>query len=279
MSDLPLRSRSATEILDAAFQIYKRHALQFILVTGLAYAPWLVIQLAFLREALKVTNSSTTTLSWAFGLNAIGSFIVYSLMAGVLIRSGSRAYLYGEPSDLQDAIRDVLPKVFRIIGATIARSVIMGAGALAMLFAIPLALINPALMFLGIIPVCIWFGYFFARFVAATSAIVLEDVGVDKALSRSSALTRGLKWHVLRTYLIMFALYMVLAVGVVGILALTDSVVVQAVTQTVLTIIGYPIVGLTEMLLYYDLRIRKEGFDIEVMAGALDAQPQQAASS
>ena len=148
-----------------------------------------------------------------------------------------------------------------------------------MLFAMPLALINPALMVLGIIPVCVWFAYFFARFAAATSAIVLEDVGVDKALSRSSALTRGLKWHVLRTYLIMFALYMVLGVGLMMVIALTQSVVITTVSQTLLVIVGYPIVGLTEMLLYYDLRIRKEGFDIEVMAGALDAQPQQAASS
>jgi hypothetical protein len=278
MSDLPLRARSATEIIDAAFQLYKRHALQFILVTGLAYAPWLVVQLTFLRNALTVTPGSSAMMSVSMILNMLGSFIIISLMGGVLIRLGSRAYLNGEPGDLSDAVRDVLPKVFKIIGATIARSVIMGVGMLAVLFAAPLALINPALVFLGFIPACAWLAYFYARFSASTSVIVLEDAGVDRSLSRSSVLTRGRKWHVLGTYAILWLVYGMLWAGVAVFFTFTQSVVIQTVISTVLTIVAYPIIGLAEMLIYYDLRIRKEGFDIEVMAGALDATSPRVAS-
>ena len=36
------------------------------------------------------------------------------------------------------------------------------------------------------------------------------------------------------------------------------------------TILVYPVVAITEALLYFDTRIKNEGFDIELMAGALD---------
>jgi hypothetical protein len=39
----------------------------------------------------------------------------------------------------------------------------------------------------------------------------------------------------------------------------------------VVTIMVYPVVAITEALLYYDTRIKSEGLDIELMAGALDA--------
>ena len=42
MSDLRLRARSVTEIVDAAFQLYKRDALEYVLVTAVAYAPVVV---------------------------------------------------------------------------------------------------------------------------------------------------------------------------------------------------------------------------------------------
>ena len=38
----------------------------------------------------------------------------------------------------------------------------------------------------------------------------------------------------------------------------------------VFTILVYPVVAITEALLYFDTRIKHEGLDIELMAGALD---------
>jgi hypothetical protein len=37
---------------------------------------------------------------------------------------------------------------------------------------------------------------------------------------------------------------------------------------TAVSVVVYPLFGLTETLLYYDARIRKEGFDVEYLAGA-----------
>ena len=43
MSDIALRPRSATELVDAAFQLYRRQPLQFIVGLGLIYVPWMLL--------------------------------------------------------------------------------------------------------------------------------------------------------------------------------------------------------------------------------------------
>ena len=41
----------------------------------------------------------------------------------------------------------------------------------------------------------------------------------------------------------------------------------------------YPVVAITEALLYYDARIQSEGLDIELMAGALESAPSREAAA
>jgi hypothetical protein len=50
MTDLALRPRSATELVDATFQVFRRAPVQFIVAAALVYVPWLVIQLTFRLE-------------------------------------------------------------------------------------------------------------------------------------------------------------------------------------------------------------------------------------
>jgi hypothetical protein len=48
---------------------------------------------------------------------------------------------------------------------------------------------------------------------------------------------------------------------------MSQSKVVVNVVSTAVAIVLYPLFGLVETLLYYDARIRKEGFDVEYLAG------------
>ena len=53
--------------------------------------------------------------------------------------------------------------------------------------------------------------------------------------------------------------------------ALTKPRVISLLLVTTLaTILLYPLIPVTEMLVYYDLRIRVEGYDVEVLAAQLD---------
>jgi membrane-anchored glycerophosphoryl diester phosphodiesterase (GDPDase) len=119
----------------------------------------------------------------------------------------------------------------------------------------------------------VWVFYSVARYFAIFPLIVLEDRRIIEAFTRSSQLSKDRKGHVLLTLFLIFLIIWLfsLAIGVIALLA--GNVAVTVVAQTLYTVVAYPLIGITQMILYYDARIRAEGFDIEVMAGSLGAPP------
>ena len=107
---------------------------------------------------------------------------------------------------------------------------------------------------------------------------MLEKLGPIDAISRSFALTKGRAGHVFLTLLLVYGLYFALSFGVTLGVALFGSTVLQTVVSSVLGIFCFPILGLSGLVLYYDLRIRNEGFDVEHMAQSLDGSPDVSAT-
>jgi len=110
----------------------------------------------------------------------------------------------------------------------------------------------------------------------ATPGDILARIFVRRGLhlktySAYQSIVRG--GHILLTLFLIFLIIWLfsLAIGVIALLA--GSVAVTVVAQTLYTVVAYPLIGITQMILYYDARIRAEGFDIEVMAGSLGAPP------
>ena len=89
----------------------------------------------------------------------------------------------------------------------------------------------------------------------------------------STSLTSGRKRHVLNTLLLVWIIYVLLSGCLLFATAAMKSQVLTLVVGSVYQIVAYPVFGLTTMLLYYDCRIRAEGFDIEQMAASLGAGP------
>ena len=74
----------------------------------------------------------------------------------------------------------------------------------------------------------------------------------------------------------MAIIYWVIALGVSLVASISNSFVVQAVAGAFYTILAYPVIAITETLLYYDARIQSEGLDIELMALELElANPKE----
>jgi hypothetical protein len=265
MSDLRLRARSVTEIVDAAFQLYKRDALEYVLVAAISYAPSIIAQL-FVLQGLTATGGRRVLFGPAYFISSVLGIFAYALMSAVLSRFASDVYL-DRPTGLAEVVRAVLPRVGRVIGATFLFGFVF---ALGFVPAILGAGINSVLvMFIGVLAAIVWVFYVFARFFAVLQAIVIEDRKVIAAFERSSVLSEGLKWHILLTLTLIFVIFVMLsfaasmigfAVGAAGLIAV----------QTLYTVFAYPLIGITQVILYYDARIRREGFDIEMMAGALE---------
>ena len=266
MSDLRLRARSVTEIVDAAFQVYKRDAIEYVLVTAVAYAPLVVAQLIFIRgftlAASSRINVSSTT---AIVLGLLG-FFSYALMNAAISRFSSDVYL-DRPTGLAMVIRSVVPTVPRLIGATILFALVVMLGFIPVL--IGAAITSALLIFLGVVFSFFWVFYAFARFFAVFQIIVLENRGIITAFSRSGVLSRGRKGHIILTLLLVIVIFSVLSIAVTMVAALMGNAAGSVVLQSLYTVVAYPLIGITQMILYYDTRIRAEGFDIEVMTGAL----------
>ena len=253
MTESRLRARSVSEIVDATFQLYRQDALQYISITALAYAPWVILRLLFLPgQGLTPAgpNVPTTTLL-VLVVGGLGTWFSFALMSAVIVRLGSDAYL-GEPGgrDIWRTVREVLPRFPAILLAGIYKYL---------------------LLVLGIL--CFLFGAFYvvARYFAVDAAIVLEGRTAWQALGRSSALSKGRKRHILNALVLIWIIYFVLNVGVTLTAQIGGSAVVMLVASTAFTIVAYPLIGLTEMILYYDARVRGEGLDIELMAQGLDS--------
>src|SRR5687768_184061 len=93
MSDTDLRARSTSEIIDAAFSLYSRNALQYTLVTAIAYSP--VLLMSLLMPGLR-DPQAPAALSALFPVYVV-QIIAVSLVSGVIMHMGSNAYLGREP--------------------------------------------------------------------------------------------------------------------------------------------------------------------------------------
>jgi len=253
MTDSPLRARSVSEIVDVAFQLYRRDALQYIVITAIAYTPWLIVQLLISparRQALPIAHGAVAQFGVLL-LVGVGSWVAAALMSAVIIKVGSQNYLNGT-SDVAAAVRDVWPRVPAILFAGFIRYL--------------LVLVGAVFFLVGAL-------YVIARYFAVSASIVLEDCGPLEALRRSSELSKGRKRHILNTLLLVWIIYALLSACILFATTAVNSQVLTLVLSSAYQIIAYPIFGLTTMLLYYDCRIRSEGFDIERMAASLGVGP------
>lgn len=231
--------------MDAAFQIMRAHYPQFIMCSAIAYAPWLIAEV--LLESNPVLMASIDPEVAVFA--GLGIWLVFALMSAVLIVCASQAYL-GDPVDVGAAVRKALPRMPLVLAGAIVRYIGM---------------------FVGLFFFLIGGIYVAARWFAVTPLIVLERRGVGAALSRSGELSKGQKRHIVNTIGLAAVIYWVLALGLqFAAVFLVRNLILQAVARAVFTILVYPVVAITEALLYFDTRIKQEGFDIEMMTNALD---------
>ncbi|MGQ0639324.1 MAG: hypothetical protein ACT4P6_00905 [Gemmatimonadaceae bacterium] len=244
MSDLQYRPRSITEIIDAAFQIYRQDALRYILITAVAYAPFMVVQFVVIDPANVTVAASMVGLA-----SSVVGFFAFTIMSAVLVRLSAEAYL-GRDMEISTALAEVIPRVPSILAASVIR--------LILIFIAALALIIPAF----------WMS---ARTFALTPLIVLERADVATALNRSALLSKDRKLAIIGCYALALLIFYVLtlAFGFVG--AIVGGGVLYTVINAIATVVIYPVIGIMEMVLYYDARIRAEGYDVELMANALGA--------
>ena len=236
-----LRARTAGEILDAAFQLLRTHYSAVVIAAG-----------GFLLPPLLIT---LLVPSWAPLANLLDRLL--SLAAGAVVAVVVSDIYLGQQIDLGRSMRAVGSRFLSVWGAALIQG-----------FAILVGLL------LLIVP-----GIVFAAWSFAMPIIVMiEGASAGESWERSRSLARGHVGHILATlgvaWLIVIAAFlgMMFATGaVIGLLGAGEAIAEPI--GSIAFILLYPFVGVVGTLLYYDLRIKKEGFDLQLLAHELGDEP------
>jgi hypothetical protein len=254
MTPPALRPLSVGEILDVSFTLYRRH---FAPLAGVALVcsgvP--VLLNMFIEASGGMLHNPPLVLVYYIVFAALSSI---ATAATVFIVSES--YL-GRPIDARVALRRAAPYLGRILICSMLTALVIFVGFI--LFVIP-----------GIVLI--------AGLILAIPSLVIEGKSASAALSRSWELTRGSRWRMLGLLLVLVILLYVPIAAIGGIFAVfvpgagsilttpnvTISVAAAAVSGLVQLFI-YPLFYCVLTVAYYDLRVRKEGFDLELLASTL----------
>lgn len=259
MTDAALRARTSTEIVDAAFQLLRRHYQAFATVSGIGLIPWLAVQ-PLMRRYLGADGASINPGDFLpVMMIQVFTAVWFSLAGAAIIAAAAQGYTTGRV-DIARAITDVLERVWAVLFAAFVRGVAIFGG-----------------LFLFLVGAL----YFYATYFGVPTTVVLEKLGGRAGLKRSRALADGMRWQVLKPLILSLLIYFCAAIAaeiLAGMLFGSSTSVLANVFKTLVTVLVYPIVPITEMLVYYDLRIRKEGYDVELMAARLEGSQGTAAS-
>ncbi|MBN2119001.1 MAG: hypothetical protein JW730_20705 [Anaerolineales bacterium] len=294
-----LRPLGMGELLDHAFRLYRRNFFTFIGIIAVVQVPLTLLTMltTLLTASEMITNtysytgpapeSVLDTLGPGFGLGMLGTLflgiigfvLLQGLATAALTRAVAGDYL-GERLGFIDAYRKVGNSWGKVILALLLGS-----------------LINIALALFWIIIPCVgWFTgagmlYFFSGIVMqiVPAIIVLEKKTPKDAIRRGWDLTRRRFWWVVGFAALLYVFNQVIVAGPVTLINwvlqyATSSlaadpammVIVTNVTQSLLTLVMtllyLPLQLAALTLLYFDLRVRTEGFDLAWTAErALDA--------
>jgi hypothetical protein len=251
-----LRPRTLGEILSAAFEIYKANASKLLVIVALVVVPLSLIG-ALVGEALEgetttdefgnVQIESQDLLTFFLGLAVVALVyvIISAILQAAMMRAAALATI-GDPVDVEGSYRWGLGR----FGAVILVALLVGLAIFVGIF----------LVFIGAI--------IFATFLAVSiPALVIENRRGTDALKRSWNLVSGSFWHVLGV-IIVSALITGLVSGLIGGIG-GDNWFVAWIFTAIAQIVTAPYAALVSVLLYLDLRARKEALTADSLRGEL----------
>lgn len=262
-----LRPMGVGDILDTTFRLYRQRFLTFLLIALIVYVPYAFLVALFMpiqtaqrpafdhRQATAVdirTQSAPAVASNPAGFllgiagTAIFAIVLIPLCTAALVHNISGSYL-GENLTAGQSYARAAPRLLGLLGTQILVTFTILLGLL--------LLIVPGVIF------SLWF-------LVCIPVVILEELSGSTAMGRSRELMRG---NLNKGFLI------ALSIGILGMIInfalglLTGFIpwphpAFHVFISTILAAVVLPIQTAPWILLYYDLRIRKEAFDLQKLA-------------
>lgn len=291
-----LRPMEFGEILDGALTLFRRHFGLFLKLSlavmwlPIALGVYLGVRFFGLQEATPeetVAAFQTQLLPLMFwGLVTVFVYVCAMLvLTAGSIRIISDSYLEREPQFgevWRFSLGKIVPLFLVGLGKGLLLTVVMILCVLVFSFVVGVGrVLGPAflvLAFLGLMVGSCWLVLYVASgYMVTTPTVVLEPLSsAFDSFGRSWELTRGMKLRVLGLAVVGWLISVALPGAVRFVISMTlvglpRAQLVWSVASTALPILLAPILPCVLTLAYYDLRVRREAFDLQLLSGELGA--------
>lgn len=256
------------QLIDAAIKIYRRNWKTYIAIVA-----WLLVPLAFAQAfalrhlaafSFNLNPSQSTTPGAAFGAVFPGNsalilsgfylllFLVVTPFLTAAIARATADYYLGREVTVGSAYRAALRRFHSILWVLILNFVVVSIGFI--LFIIP-----------GV--------FFLVRFILAPVVVILEGKRGTKALGRAWRLSLNNWWRMLGLGIVIALIVELVNVvvglipDIIGLVTGNAGWVFRGIGASAGLVVATPITTIALTLLYFDLRIRKEAFDLSILAG------------
>lgn len=287
--DRRYRPMGTADLFDEAFDLYKKNFILFLGAAALSFVP---LQLflsiynyganeSFLAEFVQAAGSldmgRALEVIWEYLQKSYVVvpiyFIVFSLMTGALTAAVSARYL-NRPMTIFGAYRAAISRWLPLLTSMA-------------IYDISIAICFMVCMAPAVFPAVI--------FLFTPQAAIVEGKAGFRALSRAKQLLSGNGGRVFVALLLLGALYAAVTFAIEAPLSLfadklvtsslpllpalaTHQQLADQIASQLTGLLVLPFVASVVTVLYYDLRIRKEGFDMDVLAASLGYPPVELAT-
>jgi hypothetical protein len=280
MSVTQLRPLGVGEILDVAITIYRRNFRALLTLVFVVVAPFEIvsalIQASALPDSSFLTDSTPAEAIdidrdfWlavaGFAAAGLLSFIAGIVATGACFKAIADGYL-GERADWRPALAYAARRLHSILWVTVFGTFIAVLGFV--FFVVP-----------GV--------YLYVCFAVAVPVLLTEGLKGRKALGRSRRLVKGRWWGTFGVVVLGAILVSIVEGALVGLTAVVTTLdtadptlasFLFTTTATVLaSVISTPLSAAFITVLYFDLRVRKEAFDLQLLAEQIGVEPGEGAS-
>ena len=250
MPPVALRPRTVTELIDASVQLMRRHYLELVTTAAIFTIPLIVLRM-FVVPVMPPGQLPSADQLEPLGSIVLVSFVLQSMSSAASVVIVSDSYL-GRDVTIGAAITRVVGRFGNVLLAALLTGFLVGFGFV--FFLVP-----------GFI--------FLAWFFATENVVMIEGKSAISSMGRPRTRPRVRRPHPGRTAAVdrdrAHHSGVIAALLGGGVRPLARQLHSAAVVSSIIGICVFPFFTVVVTLLYYDLRIRKEGFDLEIMANEL----------
>lgn len=230
----------------------------------------------------------------------LGWLLGYTITQAATIYAVSRVHL-GRPVTITEAYRSLSGRIGRILLVFILVAlIVIGVSLVIIIVATLLAslvfigagsqgtagMILGGLFALGVTVIAALLAVtVYVRYSLAVQACVVENITARQSLKRSAFLSKGSRGRILTVLTVFFVLNLIIGYALLLSTRWIGVVTGQAIITTVITYLTSfasgaltgPLATIALSLVYFDERVRKEAFDLQLMMSALDGETASAA--